>query len=309
MTEIKTGITKNGIVENCEWVGVGPCPRHHTHQLKSKANTPQFNSDILGSFTIIEEPNIVTVESYHENVSNEENNTLNLIKNAVLSGEITQKEAENITTTPPALKQAEPLLSQSSHSGQLYNIIEQIEFETEESFNIDSMKEKYDGIKTIDNIDDAENAFLNEKANNIYNAAWLIESDSQKTSKYDEETIEAAESVARYQNNPTGVLPVEKTDDTYHLSGKYEKLLTLLQEGKEKIKQQAAIKDEYRYEKPSDNLTKTRLEKTIHDKKILQLEKSARNPFNKSAKKELTVEKDKTQNLENKLTFFETTND
>lgn len=310
----KKGITKSGIVENCEWEGLGPCPRHQIHQSVA-AKPAAFGGDLnvvesLSSEGYEFESDVVTAEGYEKFVATTAGSRVGRWdKNELIrEGLLTESEVDEVCNTPPKLKDAEPVISQSSHSGQLYSIIESIELETQDSFNVDSMKEKYDGIKIIDSTDDAEQAFLNEKANKIYNAAWLIESDTQKRSKYDEEIIQAANDVARYQNNPTGVLPVEKTENTFHLSAKYEKLLTLLNTHKDDIKKEALVKGSYNNEKPSSSLVNARVEKIVNDKEIIKLEKASRNPFNFAAKKELASAKSMDKLLTENLNYLESTN-
>ena len=308
------GITKSGILENCEWEGLGPCPRHQIHQsVASKAATFGGSEGFVESLSSGEhafDSDIVTTEGYETYVATrEESRVGRWDKNELIrEGFLTEAEVDEVRNTPPRFKDAEPVVSKASSAGQLYTIIEDIHTENENSVSIDSMKEKYDGVRRIDNMDDARNAFLNEEANKIYNAAWLIESDPQRLSKYGEEIVDAANSVARLENNPTGTLPVNRTGDGYQLSTKYDNLMTLLKTHKNEIKKEAMVQGSYNDEKPSFSLVNARVEKIVNDKEIAKLRKASRNPFNFKAKSELASAESKDKLLTSDLEYFESTN-
>lgn len=313
MAELK-GITKSGIVENCEWKGLGPCPRHQVHQSVA-ARLPSFGGsenfvESLSSEGYEFESDVVTTEGYETYVATrEESRVGRWDKNELIrEGFLTESEVDEVRNTPPKFKDPEPVISKASSAGQLYSIIEEIHTENENSVNVDSMKEKYDGVRRIDNMDDARNAFLNEEANKIYNAAWLIESDPQRLAKYGEEIVDAANSVARLENNPTGTLPVNRTGNGYELSPKYDTLLTLLKTHKNEIKKEALVQGSYNDEKPSFSLVNARVEKIVNDKEIAKLEKASRNPFNFSARKQLTAAQSMDKLLTDNLNYFESTN-
>lgn len=314
MAETKTGITKSGIKENCEWNGVGPCPRHQIHQTKAAQPSAFGGSDdfveSLQSKGFDVDSDVITTEGYENYVATrEESRVGRWSKNELIrEGLLTEVEVDEVRNTPPRLKDAEPVVSKASSAGQLYTIIEDIHTENENSVNVDNMKEKYDGIRRIENMDDARNAFLNEEANKIYNAAWLIESDPSRLAKYGEEIVDAANNVARLENNPTGTLPVNRTGDGYQLSPKYDTLLTLLKTHKNEIRKEALVQGSYNDEKPSFSLVNARVEKIVNDKEIAKLEKAARNPFNFKAKKELASAKSMDKLLTDNLNYFESTN-
>lgn len=310
----KKGITKSGIVENCEWEGPGACPRHQIHQSVA-AKPAAFGGDLnfvesLSSEGYDVDSDIVTTEGYETYVATrEESRVGRWDKNELIrEGFLTEAEVDEVRNTPPRLKDAEPVISKASSAGQLYSLIEDIHTENENSVNVDNMKEKYDGVRRIDNMDDARHAFLNEEANKIYNAAWLIESDPQRLAKYGEEIVDAANNVARLENNPTGTLPVNRTGDGYQLSPKYNNLLTLLKTYKDEIKKEALVQGSYNSEKPSFSLVNARVEKIVNDKEIAKLEKASRNPFNFAARKELASAKSMDKLLTDNLAYFESTN-
>lgn len=313
MAELK-GITKSGIVENCDWKGLGPCPRHQIHQ-SAAAKLPAFGGkenfvESLSSEGYSFDSDVVTTEGYEKFVATTAESRLGRWdKNELIrQGFLTEAEAYEVGHTPPRFKDAEPVISQASSSGQLYNLIEEIHTENENSVNVDSMKEKYDGVRRIDNMDDARNAFLNEEANKIYNAAWLIESDPQRLAKYGEEIVDAANSVARYQNNATGTLAVNRTADGYQLAPKYDSLLTLLKTHKNEIRKEALVQGAYNNEAPSFSLVNARIEKIVNDKDIVRFEKASRNPFNFKARRELASAKSMDKLLTDNLNYFESTN-
>lgn len=309
--QFKVGVTKSGIQENCEWEGAGPCPRHQVHsermQAKPFGGAEDFVAGLKERASIQNEP--ISADAYAQYLENRDASRVGRYSHVELLGYgLTPSEIDLIKTTPPKDKEAEPVISQASLSGQLYNLIEEIHTENENSVNVDNMKEKYDGVRRIDNMDDARNAFLNEEANKIYNAAWLIESDPSRLAKYGEEIVDAANNVARLENNPTGTLPVNRTGDGYQLSPKYDKLLTLLKTHKNEIKKEAIVQGSYKGETPSFTLVNMRAEKAVIDKTIEKLEKSAWNPFAFRAKSQLDAARSIRASIEADLAYYESTN-
>lgn len=309
--QVKMGVTKSGIQEKCEWEGPGACPRHQMHSQSMEQSNYGITTDAF--LKSLEDnppaPGESSALSYDVYAS---------FRNASMVGKYSQEELLEsglsadeiyaIKNNPPQNKTPDPIVSQNSQSGQLYNMIQEIRLQDENSVSIDNMKVKYDGIRRIDDMDDARNAFLNEEASKIYNAAWLVESDPDARRKYSKELIDAANEVARYQNNPVGTLPVERTVDGYQLSKKYDNLLTLLKNEQDEIKKEAYVKDPYYKEKPSFTLVNMRAEKAIIDKEIVKLEKQARNPFNAKARSMLKAKRSIQSSISQDLEYYETTN-
>lgn len=304
MSIIRIGVTKNGIQEECKWEGVGSCPRHQIHSEKNKLTQPRISDSGLEVKTTS-----LSGLSYDEYLGQPESLRIGKYsRKELLDAGISESEIIAIAQTPPQNKEPEPVISTISNAGQLYSLIQEIRLQDENSVNVDEMKEKYDGIRRIDNMDDARNAFLNEQANKIYQAAWIVEADSYAKMKYSKELIEAANDIARYQNNPVGNLAVERTADGYQLSKKYDKFVNLLKSQQDEIKKEAYIKDPYYKEAPSNTLINMRAERALVEKEIEKLEKAKRNPFNLKAKNELATKRSIRQSILNDLDYYESTN-
>lgn len=309
--QVKIGVTKSGIQEKCEWEGLGACPRHHMHSQSMEQSNYGITTDAF--LKSLEDNPPTTGESsalsYDVYASFRDASMIGKYsQEELIESGLSADEIYAIKNNPPQNKTPDPVISQNSQAGQLYNMIQDIRLQDENSVSIDNMKVKYDGIRRIEDMDDARNAFLNEEANKLYNAAWLVESDPDARRKYSEELIQAANEVARYQNNPVGTLPVERTGDGYQLSKKYDTLLTLLKNEQDEIKKEAYIKDPYYKEKPSFTLVNMRVEKALVDKEVANLEKQARNPFNTKARAKLKVKRSIQSSIIQDLAYYESTN-
>lgn len=114
MAEIKTGVTKSGIKEKCEWEGSGPCPRH---QLHFSSGSPFKASAFGGSEDFVEslqskgfnvDSDIMTAEGYEKYVeTREESRVGRWSKNELIrEGFLTEAEVDEVRNTPPKLKDA-----------------------------------------------------------------------------------------------------------------------------------------------------------------------------------------------------------